>query len=577
MQSERRRLIWASICSVLNKLWDLAPPVLIGAAVDVVVQKKESFVASFGFPDVQDQLIILAIATVVIWGLESIFEYLYAWLWRTLAQTTQHTLRLRAYTHLQDLELAWFSDQHRGALMSVLNDDVNQLERFLDEGANDVLQVVTTVVTVGLAFFLISPEVAVWAVLPIPIIVWGSFRFQRRIAPRYLSVRERVGELNAALGTNLAGIETIKSFTTEVYESSRIEKLSNAYQGANRKAIKLSAAFSPLIRMAIVIGFTATLVVGGWQTLDGHLAVGSYSVLIFLTQRLLWPLTRLGRTFDLYQRAMASTTRILDLLDTPVTMAEGGRALVREAVAGELEFSHLNFQYAGRDPVLKDISIHLPAGNTLALVGATGSGKTTLIRLLLRFYDPNTGTILIDGHPIETLTLASLRSNIGLVSQHPVLFPGTVSDNIAYGHPAATPEMIRNAAQVAEADAFIQALPKGYLTPVGEDGHKLSGGQRQRIAIARAVLKDAPILVFDEATSAVDNETEAALQRSLAKISRGRTTIIIAHRLSTIRHAHQIVVLANGEVAERGNHDDLLAKQGIYARMWAVQTGTSMR
>jgi len=569
----RRTVIAAALCSVINKVLDLAPPVLIGAAVDVVVEKEDSFIAGMGVTDVGDQLVLLAIFTVLIWAGESVFEYLYSLFWRNLAQTTQHELRVGAYGHIQDLDMGWFGDQSRGELMSILNDDINQLERFLDEGANDLLQVLTTVVVVGATFFYISPEVAIWGIAPIPVVVWGSFRFQRRIAPRYTDVRQRVGELNAILNNNLTGIETIKSFTSEAREAKRVEVASAAYRSANRHAIRLSAAFSPLIRMAIVVGFTATLLVGGWQTLDGELAVGAYSVLIFLTQRLLWPLTRLGRTFDLYQRAMASTQRVLDLLDTQVKITAGATPVDKATVAGALEFSNISFAYPDREGVIDSVSFSVAAGQTVALVGPTGSGKTTVIRLLLRFYDPQKGTLTLDGQPLGGLDLASLRQSIAVVGQHPTLFPGTVAENIAYGCPGATREQVEAAGKVAEAHAFISTLPQGYDTRVGEDGHKLSGGQRQRVAIARAVIKDAPVLVFDEATSAVDNETEAALQRSLGRISEGRTTLVIAHRLSTIRSADLIVVLDGGRVVEQGTHDALVAARGLYARLWSVQTG----
>ncbi len=567
-----RRQVWlAAICSVLNKIFDLAPPVLIGAALDVVVEQEHSFLASLGVTDVVEQLVLLAALTVLIWGLESLFEYLFAWLWRTLAQTVQHELRLEAYGHIQDLDMAWFADRSRGGLMSVLNDDINQLERFLDGGANNILQVATTAVVVGATFFGVSAGVAVWAIAPVPLILWGSFRFQATIAPRYAEVRERVGALNAILANNLSGIATIKSFTSEAREVARLSEASDAYRAANRKAIAVSSAFSPLIRMAIVVGFTATLVYGGWLAIHGEIAAGAYTVLVFLTQRLLWPLTRLGETFDLYQRAMASTTRVLDLLDTPVQIEDGGTVL--QQVRGEVRFEEVSFAYPQRPPLLSGFSLTIPAGQTVAIVGSTGSGKSTLLRLLLRFFDVDAGRVTLDGHDVRDLTLASLRQSVGLVSQHVFLFPGSVRDNIAYGRADASDEEVIAAATLAEAHEFIAMLPEGYDTIIGEQGQKLSGGQRQRLSIARAVLTGAPILALDEATSAVDNETEAAIQRSMRKISRGRTTIVIAHRLSTIRHADEIVVMEDGAVVERGRHEALVAAGGRYARLWAVQTG----
>ena len=564
-------VLLASLCSILNKFWDLAPPILIGMAIDVVVQREESFLANYGYPDPNEQFLILVGITVVIWVLESLFEYWWGILWRNLAQTAQHELRIDTYNHIQNLEMQWFSEQSTGGLMSILNDDVNQLERFLDQGANDLLQLATTITVVGSIMFILAPEVALLAVIPVPIIVIGSFIFQRRIGVRYKKVREEVGELNSLLNNNLQGITTIKSFTAEDRESDRVNSASQSYRNANRDAIRLSASFVPLIRMAILFAFTANMLVGGWMALDGELDVGAYAIIVFITQRLLWPLTRLGQTFDLYQRAMASTTRVLDLVDTEIGIVEGNEEL--ENIQGNIVFNNIKFTYPERETVLDDITFNIESGKTVGLVGSTGSGKTTLIRLLMRFHDPLSGQIEIDDKDIKGLTLNSLRGSIALVSQNTTLFPGTVRENIAYGKPNSSEEEILNAARIAEASVFISELPEGMDTNIGEDGHKLSGGQRQRLAIARAVLKDAPILILDEATSNVDNETEAALQRSIEKISVDRTTLIIAHRLSTIRNADRIIVLDSGSISEEGTHDELIKNNGIYSRLWAVQTG----
>lgn len=571
----RRRIVRASLWSVLNKLFDLAPPLLIGAAVDIVVRRDGSVLASLGIAEPRTQVVALATATFVIWALESLFEYLQAVEWRNLAQVIQHELRVDTYAHLQHLEMAFFEERTTGDLMAVLNDDVNQLERFLDVGADELLQVSATVVIIGATFFYLAPGIAWMSFLPVPVILWGSFRFQRTLEPRYAAVREQAAMVNAELSNNLGGIATIKSFTAEDHEVARITAESDAYRTANRRAIRLSSAFSPLIRIVILVGFTATLVWGAFRALDGGLAVGAYSVMVFLTQRLLWPLTRLGATFDLYQRAMASTNRILDVLDTEATIVDGTHDL--GTVRGEVRFDDVHFAYRPGFPVLSGITLDMAAGKTTAFVGATGSGKTTLVKLLLRFYDVDRGAVRVDGHDLRTLHLRSLRRGIGLVSQDVFLFHGTVAENIAYGRPTASREEVVRAAEVAEAHDFVMALPEGYDTIVGERGQKLSGGQRQRISIARAVLVDPPILVLDEATSSVDNETEAAIQRSLERVARDRTTIVIAHRLSTIRHADRIFVLDSGRIAESGTHEDLIAiPGGIYRALWEVQTGEAV-
>lgn len=572
----RMQIFQATICSILNKLFDLAPPVLIGAAVDVVVNQQDSFIAQWGVENVVAQLWVLSLLSLIIWGLESAFEYAYELLWRNLAQTLQHDLRLDAYRHLQELELAYFEERSTGSLMSILNDDINQLERFLNFGANEILQVVTTVILVGGGFFTLAPNVAWFAMLPMPFIIWGSMAFQKRLAPRYAEVRERVSWLNGQLSNNLSGITTIKSFTAEDYETGRITEQSEAYRQSNRRAIKLSSAFVPLIRIAIFFGFIATLLLGGMEAIAGRLAVGTYSVLVFITQRLLWPLTRLGETFDQYQRAMASINRVMNLLDTPIETHPGDIPLPVSQVRGEIDIKNITFAYNNRVAVIEDLSLKIPAGKTIAIVGATGSGKSTLVKLLLRLYEIQSGNITLDGIEIYRIKLKDLRQAIGLVSQDVFLFHGTVAENISYGtFDASLPEIIA-AAQVAEADNFIQKLPQGYDTIVGERGQKLSGGQRQRIAIARAVLKNPPILILDEATSAVDNETEAAIQRSLEYITQNRTTIAIAHRLSTVRNADCIYVMDQGKLVEWGRHEQLLEKLGIYASLWRVQSGLTV-
>jgi ATP-binding cassette subfamily B protein len=387
-----------------------------------------------------------------------------------------------------------------------------------------------------------------------------------------------VGLLNGQLSNNLSGIATIKSYTAEAHEVRRISAESEAYRQSNRRAIVLSSAFVPLIRMAIMAGFIVIMVFGGFLALNGRLNVGVYSLLVFLTQRLLWPLTRLGTTLDLYQRAMASTTRVLNLLHTEGRLVDGETPLPVGRVRGDVVLEDVCFSYEGERLItLRDLSLRVEAGETAAIVGPTGAGKSTVIKLLLRFYDVQSGRICLDGHDIRSLQLQDLRRAIGLVSQDVFLFHGTVRENIAYGTFDASLEEVIAAAEVAEAHEFIMALPQGYDTIVGERGQKLSGGQRQRISIARAVLKDPPVLILDEATSSVDNETEAAIQRSLERIVKDRTTIVIAHRLSTVRNADRIFVLENGMLREDGRHDDLVEGEGIYASLWRVQTGERER
>ncbi|HMS54428.1 MAG TPA: ABC transporter ATP-binding protein [Fimbriimonadaceae bacterium] len=573
-RGHRGRVYRATLWTTLGKIMDVVPEVLIGAVVDVVVRGNQSFMATtFGVEDRWHQLLILAAANLVVWILESVFGYLAAIEWRNISQTLEHEIRVDLYRHVQGLEISWFEDSSSGGILSVINDDINQLERFLDTGSNSIITLFWNIFLVGAVFAASSLLVTALAFVPIPFIVWGSIRYQHRLKPLYGRVRESVAELSATLSANLGGISTIKAFTAEDREVSRVESASSDYREANRDAIQFSSAFVPIIRMGILVGFTCTLVVGGWLTLNDRMEVGVYSVLVFMTQRLLWPLTSLGETLDQYQRAMASTRRIFGLLDTQPTMQPGIREFARP-VRGEISLSEVSFGYGEGPNVISNLNLKIPAGETHAVVGPTGSGKSTLLKLLLRFHDPRQGRVEIDGENLANLSYSSLRSAVGYVSQDVFLFHGTVRDNIAYGRDQATLEEIQTAAKAAEAHEFILALPEGYDTVVGERGMKLSGGQRQRLALARAILRDPAILVLDEATSAVDNETEAAIQRSLEHVPKNRTAVVIAHRLWTVRNADKIWVLESGRILESGTHDELVASNGLYSALWRVQTGS---
>ena len=569
------RIYAAFLFSVLNKIFDLAPPLLIGIAVDIVVQQEDSFLSSLiGVSDPFDQLVILGVLTLVIWVLESFFDYLSASQWKTLSQIIEHELRIDSYAHLQTLDMEYFEDRQVGGLMAVLNDDVNQLERFLDIGANTIIQIVTTVIVISTLFIVLSPFAAIFGLIPMPFVIIFSIFFQKKIGPKYEAVRSDVSALNGQLSNNLSGIVSVKSFTAESIEVDRITNLSDNYQESNKAAIKWSASFAPLIRMIIVVGFTSMLIFAGIQALNGSLAAGTYSVMIFLTQRLLWPLTRLGETSDQYQRAMASSNRVFDLLDAQPTILSGTAPLEEKYKLGPIVYDNVTFGYRDRLPVLTNFSAEIPAGSRIAFVGATGSGKTTLIKLLLRFYETQSGTIYLGNTPISELQTASIRKNIGLISQDVFLFDGTVRENIAYGELGdIDDEKVIQAAKLAECHSFVSQLPEQYHTVVGERGQKLSGGQRQRISIARAIYKNPPILIFDEATSSVDNETEASIQRSIESLSQNRTMILIAHRLSTIRNCDHIFVLKDGVIIEEGRHETLLENSMLYASLWNVQTG----
>ncbi|MEO5733896.1 MAG: ABC transporter ATP-binding protein [Rubrivivax sp.] len=576
-----RRDVWlATAYCIANKFFDVLPELLIGVAVDVVVNQKASFLARAGIADPKLQLLLLTALTGLIWLMESWTEYLSELKWRNLAQDLQHVTRIDAYAHVQTLPLSWFERNRSGNLMAVLNEDVNQMERFLNTGASSLIQTFMGTLMVGAVFFALTWKLAVLALVPVPFILYGAFWFQSRLAPRYAAMRESAGAMSSRLSNNLQGIATVKAFAAEDFEAAHIREASDAYRARNADAIRWSAAITPVIRVAILCGFVVTMGYGGLLVLDGELGVGVYSALVYLTQRLLWPLTRLAELSDMYNRAMASIERVMNLLITPVSIPYDGAPLPLAQVGGQVVFDQVRFGYDSDDPTrlaVDGVSVTIEPGRTVAFVGSTGSGKSTLAKLLLRLYDTTPGSIRLDGQPITQIALQDLRRAIGYVSQDSFLTDGTVAENIAYGIAPGADTSLRErtvaAARAAEAHDFISALPQGYDTPVGERGLKLSGGQRQRLALARAILKDPPILILVEATSAVDNETEAAIQRSLDRVVVGRSSLIIAHRLSTIRHADCIHVMEAGRIVESGSHDELIARDGNYASLWRLQTG----
>jgi ATP-binding cassette subfamily B protein len=570
----RFRMILASFYSVLNKIFDLAPEILIGITVDLIVERKDSFVASLGFESITSQIIFLAISTFFIWSLESLFQYLYSINWRNISQNVEHYIRLDAYDHVQKLDLSWYENENIGNITAILNDDVNQLERFLDSGINSIIQIIISTIVVGAVFFYISPLIACIAIMPIPIILVIAFFFQKNLNPRYQAVRNAAGNISTTVFNNLLGIQTIKSFIQEKTEKERLRKISQDYQNKNKHAIKLSSAFVPIVRMGVLSGFLGTMILGAFMALNGEIGVGSFSVLVFLTQRFLWPFTRLGEIVDQFERAMASTYRILNLINTPIKIKNISKPEKIDDYMSPIIFDNIGFSYDDEQIIFNNLNLNVNPGELIGIVGSTGAGKTTIAKLLLRFYDPKSGSIKIGNTDIKNISTSDLRKNIGFVSQEIFLIDGTIKENILYSHMGYDEKALIDAATKSQAHEFISKLPNGYDTLVGERGQKLSVGQKQRLAIARAIYKNPPILIFDEATSAVDNLTERLIQEAISEISKGRTTIVIAHRLSTIRHADRIIVIDNSKIIEDDTHDNLIEiDNGFYANLWKIQTG----
>lgn len=570
----RKKISWASFCSIMNKIFDIAPEILIGIYVDLVVQREQSFIAKLGFESIESQITLLAIATFLIWAFESIFEYLYSVEWKNIAQGVEHHIRIDSYKHVQTLDLEWYEKQKMGNITAVINDDVNQLERFLNSGFNDILQIIISSIAIGCVFFYISPLIAMFAICPIPVILFVASFFQKKLSPKYLDVRNAAGNLSSSIFNNLLGIITIKGFTAESFETKKILELSNDYQLKNKNAIKLSSAFIPIVRMGVLTGFIGTMIIGSFYAIKGTIAVGSFSVLVFLTQRFLWPFTRLGETIDLFERSMASTKRILELLKTKSNIINKPNAKLINELNDSIHFKEVTFGYNDKK-IFKKLNLKINKGDFIGIAGQTGSGKTTLIKLLLRFYDINQGQLLLDNNSIDSINIESLRSKIGLVNQEIFLFDGTITENICYPNTDIDEKLLMEVSKNSQCSEFIEKLPDGFETLIGERGQKLSVGQKQRIGIARALYKKPDILIFDEATSAVDNETEHLIQKALKEIAKNCTTIVIAHRLSTIKNSNKIIVIGNQGIIEEGTHSQLIENNNFYKQLWDIQTGNN--
>jgi ATP-binding cassette subfamily B protein len=563
--------------SVVSRMLDLVPPLMLAVAIDAVLRQEMAFtiwlVPDSWLPTAQSaQLWLSAGIVAASFGLGAIFHYSRNWGWNRFAQQVQHDVRTDTYDQMQRLNMDFFADKQTGELMSILSNDVNRLERFLNDGINSASRLIVMVIGIAGIMFVMNWPLALVALLPVPLIAFFTKKFIEIIQPKYADVRSTVGQLNSRLENNLGGITVIKSSTSEPFESDRVEDASQDYYDANWDAIGTRITFFPGLRLIAGLGFVITFLVGGLWVFEGAVSVGQFAAFIVLTQRFVWPMAQFGQIINMYQRASASAERILGLMDAPSKIAEDPDAPALGVDEGSVEYDNVSFAYDD-DLILDDVSFTAEGGDTLALVGPTGAGKSTAVKLLMRLYEVDDGAVRIDGTDVRDVTVPSLRRAIGYVSQETYLFYGTVTENVAYGLPDADHEDIVAAAKAAEAHEFVSNLPDGYDTMVGERGVKLSGGQRQRIAIARTILRDPDLLVLDEATSDVDTETEMLIQRSLDRLTRDRTTLVIAHRLSTVKDADRIVVLDHGEVVERGAHEKLLAEDGLYANLWAVQAG----
>ncbi len=572
--SHKRQFYVASCASILVQILDMVPSILISWMAVVLITGKSAALVRLGLASVASQLWFLTGVTALASVVAAVLSFIAGVLWRDLAQSVQQEWRTEMYAHVQRVGLRYLEGERTTRIAGILTNDINQLGRFFAASADYFLKLGTSFLVLVPVFLFLTPGIAWVAFLPVPIVAWLSFSYHERSASDLATSSENVSLLNSQLVNNLEASATVKSFGAEQYEIDRIHHLSAVYRQTNRRIDKRAAAYTPTVRMCAMVSLSGILLLGGLDVLAGTLPFGVFNSLVGAPQLVLWQLPGLGDAVDQYQRTVAALGRVLDLRSLQVEPGGSGRPLDVAKVQGEMVLDGVTFAYPGRPPVLRNVSMRMAARKTTGIVGVTGAGKTTIAKLMLRFQDVESGRVLLDGLDIREVRLQDLRKAIGFVAQDAFLFDGTIDDNIRYGSFDAEPERVVSAARLAQADDFVEALPSRYDTMIGERGATLSGGQKQRLSLARAIVKSPPIVILDEATSAVDNETEAAIQRALKDFARDRTLVIIAHRLSTIRHADWIYVMdRGGVVAEEGTHHELIAREGVYASLWRLQIG----
>lgn len=568
------RFFRAALLSVLSQLGETLQVLFIGWFLLMLALGESATLSRLGLPGATAQLWVLAAVAVLFRVATTGLSYGTEVTWHQLGQDVQHDWRAVLYPHVQHMEMRHLEGERTTRVAGVLTDDLHGIGDFVTSAPHEFLQLVICFLVMVPAYLLLAPQIAWIAFLPVPFVIWLSFRHRKRSAADYVAVTESRARLTCQVINNLEASATVKSFCTEEFEADRVKELSDRYRRTSHYATRRSLRHAQAVYLCTATSMVGTLLLGGREVLAGALSAEAVSPLIGLPQLAIWKLTRLGSTVEHYHRALSALDRVEHLRNLPVETDREGRRLDLRQLKGEVLLDRVTFAYPGRAPVLRDLSLRIAAGRTTGIVGATGAGKTTIAKLLMRFEDPQAGRVLLDGQDTRELHLHDLRSVIGFVAQDVFLFDGSIGENIGYGRTGVHPTDVTRAAGLAEADSFVAELPARYDAVIGERGAALSGGQKQRIALARTFLKDPRIVILDEATSAVDNETEAAVQRNLQEFSEDRTVLIIAHRLSTIRHADQIYVLdKDGVLAEEGTHDELVAHDGLYASLWRLQTG----